>query len=142
VVDKQLIALLKIIHGAFNSTLLFLFLYQGWMGLKMRRGRKASAPALGMMRRHRKFGPFFALVGLGGYGFGLTLVYLDKGHVFEYPLHSALGALITLSLIGAFAVSRKIKGYDSPWRTPHFALGLIVIGLFVIQVLVGLSVLF
>jgi hypothetical protein len=142
VVDKQLIALLKIIHGAFNSTLLFLFLYQGWMGLKIRRGRKASAPAMDMVKRHRMFGPLFALLGLGGYGFGLTLVYLDKGHIFEYPLHSAVGALITLSLISAFAVSRKIQGYDSPWRTPHFALGLIVIGLFVIQVLVGLSVLF
>ena len=141
-VDKQLIALLKIIHGAFNGTLLLLFLYQGWMGLKIRKGRKASAPAFAMMRRHRRFGPLFALLGLGGYTFGLTLVYIDKGHIFEYPPHFAVGALIAFALISAFAVSRKIRGYDSPWRTPHFAIGLTVIGLWAIQILIGLDVLF
>jgi hypothetical protein len=52
-----------------------------------------------------------------------------------------VGCTIVLCLIAAFILSRKIKGPDSPYRTPHFYLGISILCLYVIEAVLGLGVL-
>jgi uncharacterized membrane protein len=132
----------KVAHGSFNALLALVFLYQAWMGFTIRRGRKRGKSQFIAMRRHRRLGPFLVVMGLLGYCFGLILVYIDKGRVLEYPLHLAVGSLIVLFLLGQYAVSRKIKGLESSWRTPHLAIGVGLICLYVLQIVIGIAVLF
>lgn len=129
-------------HGIFNSLLALAFLYQAWMGLTIRGGRKKGAPRFVAIKRHRRFGPFLVALGILGYCFGLILVYIDKGRVLEYPLHLAVGSLIVIFLLGQYAVSRKIKGLGSPWRTPHLAVGVGILCLYALQIVIGLTVFF
>jgi cytochrome b561 len=131
----------KLAHGSFNTLLALAFIYQAWMGLRIRRGRKKGETRPAVVRRHRKIGPVLVVLGVLGFCAGLTLVLIDKGRVLVYPLHLAVGALIVLFLLGQYAVSRKIKGAESPWRTPHLAIGVGIVLLYVFQILVGLSVL-
>ena len=131
----------KLAHGSFNTLLALVFLYQAWMGLSIRRGRKKGEPQVKAVRRHRRLGPFLVVMGLLGYCLGLILVSIDKGQVLEYPLHLAVGSLIVLFLLGQYAVSRKIKGLESSWRTPHLAIGVGIICLYVLQIVIGVGVL-
>jgi FtsH-binding integral membrane protein len=131
----------KLAHGSFNALLVLVFLYQAWMGLTIRRGRKRGEPQVSAMRRHRRLGPFLVVMGLLGYCLGLLLVYIDKGRLLEYPPHLAVGSLIVLFLLGQYAVSRKIKGPESSWRTPHLAIGVGLICLYVLQIVIGIAVL-
>ena len=131
----------KVAHGSFNALLALVFFYQAWMGLTIRRGRKRGEPQLIAMKRHRRLGPFLVCLGLLGYCLGVLLVYIDKGRVLEYPPHLAVGSVIVLFLLGQYAVSRKIKGLESPWRTPHLAIGVGLICLYVLQIVIGISVL-
>jgi low temperature requirement protein LtrA len=131
----------KLAHGSFNTLLALAFLYQAWMGLRIRRGRKKGEARPAVVKRHRKIGPVLVVLGVLGFCAGLTLVLIDKGQVLVYPLHLAVGALIVLFLLGQYAVSRRIKGLESPWRTPHLAIGVGIVLLYVFQILVGLSVL-
>jgi len=131
----------KVAHGSFNALLALVFLYQARMGLSIRRGRKRGEPQLKAMRRHRRLGPFLVVMGLLGYCLGLILVSIDKGRVLEYPLHLVVGSVIVLFLLGQYAVSRKIKGPESSWRTPHLAIGTGIILLYVLQIVIGIGVL-
>ena len=131
----------KLAHGSFNTLLALAFMYQAWMGLAIRRGRKRGEPQLIAMRRHRRLGPFLVVMGLLGYCLGLILVSIDKGRVVEYPPHLVVGSVIVLFLLGQYAVSRKIKGLDSSWRTPHLAIGVGIICLYVLQIVIGVGVL-
>ena len=131
----------KLAHGSFNTLLALVFLYQARMGLSIRRGRKRGESRVIAMRRHRRLGPFLVVLGLLGYCLGLILVSIDKGRLLEYPLHLAVGSLIVLFLLGQYAVSRKIKGLESSWRTPHLAIGVGIICLYVLQIVIGVSVL-
>jgi FtsH-binding integral membrane protein len=131
----------KLVHGSFNTLLALVLLYQAWMGLAIRRGRKRGEPRFKVVRRHRKLGPFLVVLGVAGYCLGLILVIIDKGRVLEYPPHLAVGSLIVLFLLGQYAVSRKIKGLASPWRTPHLTIGVGLICLYVLQIVLGLGVL-
>ena len=70
-----------------------------------------------------------------------AIVVLDKGHVFEYPAHHLTGASLVLLLAAAFLVSRRIKGIESGWRTPHFLLGLAILAAYLGQLLLGLNIL-
>jgi hypothetical protein len=140
--SKDFIPYLKIVHGSFNTIVMFLFLYQGWLGLTIRRQRKGGrSPILKIIRRHRKFGPIFVFWGVIGFLAGLTLVYIDEGRVFEYPLHFIMGSLITLSLVTTFLISRRIRSDNPSWRTPHFMLGLLIIFFYFIQIFLGLGIL-
>ncbi len=133
---------LRILHGAYNSLMMLLFLYQGWLGLKIRRERKAGANRdFAVIRKHRKAGPLFAFLGILGFIFGLALVLFDKGHLIEYPLHFALGLTLASLITALYIISKKIKGLDSPFRTPHFILGIVLIGLYLWQFFIGLDVL-
>jgi len=131
----------KVAHGSFNSLLWLVFLYQAWMGLTIRRGRKRGEPRFTAMKRHRRLGPFLVVLGVLGFCLGLLLVYIDKGRLVEYPPHLAVGSLIVLLLLGQYALSRKIKGPESPWRTPHLAIGVGLICLYVLQIVIGITVL-
>ncbi len=140
--ERHLIATLRLVHGTFNTLVMLLFIYQGFVGLKIRKNRKLKQPPpFRAVKRHRKIGPFLALLGVTGFGAGFTLVYLDVGHFFKFPLHFLTGALIALLIITTFLVSRKIKGPDSKWRTPHFVIGIMIICLYLIQVFLGLGIL-
>jgi len=83
--DKQLIPYLKLVHGSFNTLVMFLFLYQGRLGLKIRGQRKnGKSPVIfEVVRKHRRFGPIFVFMGFIGFFAGLMLVIFDQGRVFE-----------------------------------------------------------
>ncbi len=141
-VDKEFIAYFKLAHGFFNLSMMSLFLYQGWMGFLIRQARTSgAAPPIAAVRRHRKAGPAFALWGVMGFFAGVIMIMLDKGRVFEYPLHFLTGLSIALCIGGVYAVSRRIQGPDPAVRNAHFFLGLFLLVLYVFQTLLGLSIL-
>jgi hypothetical protein len=142
-IDEQTIAYLRYVHGSFNTLMFLLFIYQGSLGLKIRRHRLRGGPKpVGAERRHRRAGPVLAPLGVLGFLVGVGLIYLDKGHILEYPLHFLVGSAIALSIITTFFVSRKIRGRGSPWRRPHYILGILILFLYAVQVLLGAGILF
>ena len=141
-IDKQTIAYLKLLHGAYNTVMMFLFMYQGLLGLKIRRQRVRGGQNFSIVKRHRKLGPVLALMGVAGFIAGMIVIYIDKGHVMEYPLHFLTGMSIALSITAAFLISRNIKGADSPWRTPHLIIGIVILCLYLVQVTLGIGILF
>lgn len=134
-----LIDISTITHGLFNGLLAFVFLYQAWTGLTIRGGRKMDESRIPAIKRHRRLGPFLVVLGLMGYCFGLMLVYIDKGRVFQYPPHFVVGSILAVTLLVQYAVSRKIKGRDSSWRTPHFMIGLGILCLYGVQIIMGIA---
>ena len=141
-IDKEFIAYFKLAHGFFNLSMLALFCFQAWMGFLIRQARTTGAPApLDAVRRHRKAGPVFALWGGLGFIAGMTVVVLDKGRVFEYLPHFLTGLSIALCIGGVYAVSRRIRAGEQAFRNIHFGLGLLLLALYVIQIMLGLSIL-
>lgn len=133
---------LGILHGIYNTLIALAFLYQGWLGLKIRKTRRTgSTKEFGVIKRHRGNGPVLVFLGILGYVAGATLVAIDEGHFFEHPLHHLVGMLIVCLLVATFLVSRKISSLVSPWRTPHFLLGLATLGAYFVQLFLGLNVL-
>ena len=141
-IDKQTIAYLKLLHGAYNTVIMLLFMYQGLLGLKIRRQRVRGGQNFSIVKRHRKLGPVLALMGVAGFIAGMIVIYLDKGRIMEYPLHFLTGMSIALSITAAFLISRNIKGADSPWRTPHLIIGIIILCLYLVQITLGIGILF
>ncbi len=139
-VAGEWMAPLRLLHGAYNTLIALAFLYQGWLGLGIRKARRAGgAGDFRAIKRHRGNGPVLALLGILGYAAGATLITIDKGHLFEYRAHHLVGVAIVILLAATFLVSRRIKGPDSPWRTPHFLLGLAILGAYAVQLLLGLN---
>lgn len=136
--SKELIPYLKLLHGGFNSIVILLFVYQGILGLRIRRAEKKP---VNIIRRHRKNGPVFAVLGISGFIAGLVLVLLDTGRILKYPPHLILGFIIVLLIITTYFVSKKIKGPAPSWRNRHFALGILIICLYFVQAFLGLGVL-
>lgn len=140
--DNKTIYNLKLAHASFNFMLFLLFCFQAWLGRKIRTERLAGKPiSLNIVKRHRKQGPVFAILGILGFMAGMTLIYLDKGRLLQYPLHFIVGSLIALLLFITFMISRKISSSAPEWRTPHFIIGISLIFLYLIQALLGLSIL-
>jgi hypothetical protein len=136
------IGIIRVLHGAYNALVAIAFLYQGWLGLKIRRTRRTGGvKEFGVIRWHRGNGPVLALLGILGYVSGATLITIDKGHFFEYRVHHLVGLSIVILLAITFLVSRKIKGPLSPWRTPHLLLGLAILGAYLVQLFLGLNIL-
>lgn len=141
-IDKHLFSYLRYAHGLYNILVAGLFYYHGLIGLTIRRRRKSGAPLpLSAVRRHRKMGPVLVFMGVIGFLAGLTIASFDKG-VLEYPLHLSIGGVIIISLITTYVISRNIKGPVSPLRTPHFILGITILCLYLIQLFLGLGILF
>jgi hypothetical protein len=134
---------LRILHGSYNIIIALTFIYQGWLGIKIRNERKAAGPRdLHVIRRHRILGPTLVLLSCLGYLWGAVLVFIGEGRIFEFPLHNITGAGIVILVIISFLTSRRIKGLDSQWRTPHFVLGIGILCVYIIQVFIGLDILF
>ncbi|HBB16461.1 MAG TPA: hypothetical protein DCZ97_05450 [Syntrophus sp. (in: bacteria)] len=141
-IPGEWIGIARVLHGAFNILVAVALLHQGWLGLKIRRARrKGGAKDFGVIKRHRGRGPVLALLGILGYAMGATLIAIDKGRLFEYPLHHVTGLSIVILLAMTFLVSRQIKGPDSPWRTPHLLLGVAILGAYLAQLFLGLNIL-
>ena len=140
--DRQVLSSLRLVHGGFNTLVMLLFFYHGRLGITIRRARRAHGPLpFAVIKRHRAIGPVLAV--LGGLGFlaGLTLVLLDTGNVLEYPVHLFTGAVLMVLLITTYRISRDIKGPDSPYRTPHFFIGIAILCIYIVEVFLGLGVL-
>jgi hypothetical protein len=142
-IDRQLFPPLRLVHGGYNFTVVLLFLYHGWLGIRIRRARKAHGPLpFPAIKRHRKGGPVLAVMGVLGFFIGFTLVMLHTGNVLEYPLHFLVACMIVLLIVSTVIVSVRIKGQESPYRTPHFVIGVTILTLYVIEVFLGIGVLF
>jgi hypothetical protein len=140
-IDKHLLAYLRPVHGAYNTIVMLLFLYQGWLGLRIRRDRRARAPLpIPVVKRHRRMGPVLVILGAFGFLEGLTLVLLDSGRVLEFPPHLFTGITIVVLLLATYKISRDIKGPDSPYRTSHFVIGIAILCFYLVNVVIGLGV--
>lgn len=137
-ISRELILYLKLFHGAFNSLVIMLFVYQGILGLRIRR---AENKPVHLIRRHRKTGPVIAVMGAAGFLAGIAVIFLDTGRILKYPPHFLLGLIIVLLIAATFIISRKIKGPDPYWRNRHYALGVLIILLYFVQAFLGLGVL-
>jgi hypothetical protein len=141
--DKALISDLKLVHGSYNSVMMLLFLYQGSLGLKIRRERKAgNKPPFNTIKRHRHIGPLLAPLGVLGFFAGVALALLDYGDLLKNTLHFIVGLLLACSITTTYVVSKQIRGPESPARNLHFRLGLFILCLYPIQVFLGLLIFF
>ena len=142
-IDREHLSNLRLVHAFYNTGVLSLFFYQGWLGFSIRRARNAGKPPpFPMIKRHRKMGPVGVVLAVLGFFLGLTLVLLDTGRILEYPAHLFTGFILIVLITAAYAVSRRILGPDSPFRTPHSALGVAILLLYLIEAFLGLGVLF
>lgn len=135
---------LSLFHGGFNLSVFILFVAQGWLGLRIRRARlKQAPPPIPSIRRHRKNGPLFVVLGFIGFLVGLGLVLTStKGRLILFPRHFYVGLTIVILLAATYVMTRKIKRPDSPVRTPHFLVGILFLALYIIQAYLGLNLLF
>lgn len=141
-IDRHLLANLKLVHGLFNAGMMCLFVYHGRNGLLARRARRRQLPLPFMaIRRHRRLGPILAALGAAGFCVGLTLVFLDTGQVWRYPLHLLTSSLLMLLIGGSFLTAKRIAGANDRWRHRHFCLGIAVLSCYIINVVIGLGVL-
>lgn len=141
-ISKEAIAYLKLTHGIYNTVIAALFIYQGWLGLKIRKERNAgNMQPLKTIKRHRGNGPPLVILSAMGFCAGAILVYIDKGDILKYPVHLINGIFIALSINITFLISTKIKGNSSTWRSRHLLLGLFIICLYLLQVFFGLDIL-
>ena len=134
--SKEIIAYMKLFHGTYNITIMILIMYQGMLGLKI---RKSETPPTQIIKKHRKIGPVAVVLGSAGLFAGLFITFLDVGHIFKYPLHFINGLLLVSALITTYLISIKIKGPEKLWRNRHYNLGILIIVLYIVQVLLGIS---
>ncbi len=134
--NKELIGYLKIVHGTYNMTVMLLIIYQGMLGLKIRR---SETPPIQIIKRHRTIGPIAVVLGSAGFFAGLFITFLDVGHIFKYPLHFINGLLLIAALITTYLISKKIKGTEKLWRNRHYNIGIFILVLYAVQVLLGIS---
>jgi hypothetical protein len=139
---NDLIPYLKYLHAFYSGFIALLVLYQGWIGYKVRRERIAGRPPIvKVVKRHRKMGPILALMGIAGFFAGAITVYINEGRIFEHPIHFMIGLSIAVFVSATFVISRKIRSQDSPLRSPHFIVGLVIICLYFIQAFIGINML-
>jgi hypothetical protein len=141
-VSDRVVSALQLAHVFFNSALFCAVAYQGRLGWRIRRRRVAGVlQDFSVVKRHRALGPILATLLPFGYLAGLITAYLHKGLWVRYPGHLVGGTVLLAVVFSAFLVSKRIRGAQSPWRTPHFALGLLLLCAFLVQIYLGLNVL-
>lgn len=140
-VSDRVVSALQLAHVLANSSLFFAFAYQGLLGWRIRRRRVAGVlPDFSVVKRHRALGPILATLLPIGYLVGLITAYLHKGIWVRFPGHLAVGTALLVVVFSAVLVSRRIRGAQSPWRAPHFALGLLLLCTFLVQIYLGLNI--
>ncbi len=141
--DGSIISYLRYAHGLYNSLVILLFLYQGQLGWRIRKERlRGSPPTVKRVKRHRKLGPFSAILGISGFPAGMAVAYLDEGHIFEHPFHFVTGSTVVVLIVLTFILSKKIKGRESPWRSRHFIAGITLLFAYFLQAFWGIGILF
>ena len=140
-VSRQIIPYLRLLHGLYNFTMMVLFLRQGRLGLKIRKGRLAGSPPFPLIKRHRRNGPCLAFMGVCGFLSGVIIIGLDSGELLKYYYHYLVGLTLAFLMITTFFFSKLIKGADPHWRNIHLAVGLLIICFYLVQLILGLSVL-
>lgn len=136
------VPVLQLLHAVFNGALLAAFIAQGALGWRIRRQRLAGAsPDYTVVKKHRSRGPLLAVLAAAGWLAGLLTAYLHRGTLVTAPAHFAGGAVLLACCGVAVVLGRRIRGPQSPARTPHFAAGAVTLVAFVVQVLLGLNVL-
>ena len=128
-------------HGLFNMLIFVALLYHTWLGFKIRRNRKSRQPQFQVIKRHRTLGPMLTFLSLTGYIWGIVLVLADEGELLRYPIHLYFGSLLVFLFFVQYAVSTRIKGQDSHWRTPHLWIGMALLFVYVVQMGLGLLIL-
>ena len=135
------VSALQLAHAVFNGALFLAFVFQGRLGWRIRRKRVAGVlQDFAVVRKHRGLGPLLAALLPVGYLAGLVTVYLHKGVWVRYPGHLATGTLLLVAVCSTFLVSKRIRGAQSPWRTPHLALGVVILCVFLVQIYLGLNI--
>jgi hypothetical protein len=146
---REFLILSRYAHGLAALLLVAAFCYHGALGLSIRSHRKRGSMPVEAVKRHRKWGPVLMVLLFLVYAGGLTIVYLggiekgdcSPGVLLKHPLHLANGTVLSLVLLMAFRVSKRIKGREpSAWRTRHTALGFIILALLALQALFGLAI--
>ena len=138
-----MVAILAPLHGLFNACVGVLLFTQAWMGLKIRRARRTGRTfPLSTVKRHRRNGPFLPKLAALGFSAGILMIALDQRPLLTFPLHFFLGLSIVLILFFTRWLSTRIKGPLSPVRTPHFLIGISLLCIYVVQISLGLSLLF
>ncbi len=136
---------LSLFHGLFNLAVLALFVYEGLLGFRIRRSRRRQImpPPVSAIRRHRKNGPLFVNLGILGFLIGFVLVAAtSNGRVIVFSAHFWVGLAVVALLLANYGLTRFIKRPVSPYRTPHFALGLLLWTAYIAQTILGLRILF
>jgi len=140
-VSDGVVSALQLAHVFVNGALFFALAYQGQLGWRIRRRRVAGVlPDFSVVKRHRALGPILAMLLPIGYLAGLITAYLHKGLWVRYPGHLAVGTVLLAIVFSTVLVSKRIRGAQSPWRTPHFALGLLLLSAFLVQIYLGLNI--
>jgi hypothetical protein len=140
-VSDRVVSALQLAHAFANSALFLGFSYQGLLGWRIRSRRVAGVlQDFSMVRRHRALGPVLATLLPVGYLVGLITAYLHKGLWVRYPGHLAAGTVLLLVVGSAVLVSKRIRGAQSPWRTPHFELGVLLLCTYLVQIYLGLNI--
>lgn len=140
-VSDRVVSILQLAHVLFSGALFFAMAYQGLLGWRIRHRRVAGVlQDFSVVKRHRALGPILATLLPIGYLAGLITVYLHKGLWVRYPVHLAGGTVLLAIACAVVLVSKKIRGAQSPWRTRHFELGLLLLCAFLVQIFLGLNV--
>ena len=132
---------LRYLHGSFNLSVAGLVFYQFRLGRGLRNKRLAGKPDPQKVRKHMRIGPVAVAAGILGFLAGNILIFVDKGRLMEYPIHSLAGTLIALGLVSVFMLSRKMVAGDPSKRTLHGRVGMALVALYAVQVLLGLGIL-
>jgi hypothetical protein len=135
------VSALQLAHVTFSGALFLACAFQGVLGWRMRRRRAAGAQHdFSVVKKHRTLGPVLATLLPAGYLAGLITSYLHKGVWVRFPGHLAVGTALLAIVCAAVLAAKNIRGVQSPWRTPHGALGLLLLGAFLFQIFLGLNI--
>jgi hypothetical protein len=140
--DRHVIAILRPVHGTYNILILLFFWYQAFLGFSIRKARRAGGSNQKAVRYHRKIGPVLAILAISGYAGGAVLGFLDSGRVMKYPFHFFTGSAIVMLIILSVIVSRFITYGREEKRNLHLSLGILLLGFYALQALLGLGILF
>lgn len=139
--SDSVVSALQLAHVVFNTTLFLGFVSQGVLGWRIRSRRVAGVPQdFSVVKRHRARGPILASLLPVGFLVGLSTAFLHHGIWVRYPAHLAAGTALLALVAAAMLVSRRIRGAQSRWRTPHGALGLLLLCAYLVQIYLGLNI--